>query len=58
VIGTGRRRKSSPLLYILDTLCLPSYHTSPTHVLVASALAALPSGIIVLVIYVDLVCLI
>jgi hypothetical protein len=36
VIGIGRRRKSSPRLYILDTLRLPSYHTSPAHVLVAS----------------------
>jgi hypothetical protein len=36
VIGTGRRRKSSPRLYILNTLCLPSYHTSPAHVIVAS----------------------
>jgi hypothetical protein len=32
VIGTGRRRKSSPRLYILDTLRLPSYHTTTTHV--------------------------
>jgi hypothetical protein len=36
VIGTGRRRKSSPRIYILDTLRLPSYHTSPPHVLAAS----------------------
>jgi hypothetical protein len=36
VIGTGRRRKTSPHLYILDTLHLPSYHASTAHVLVAS----------------------
>jgi hypothetical protein len=36
VIGTGRRRKSSPRLYILNTLRLPSYHTSTPHVLAAS----------------------
>jgi hypothetical protein len=35
VIGTGCRRKSSRL-YILDTLRLPSYHTSSAHVLVVS----------------------
>jgi hypothetical protein len=36
VIGTGRRRKSSPRLYILDTLRLPSHHITTTHVLAAS----------------------
>jgi hypothetical protein len=36
VTGTGRRRKSSPRLYILDTLCLPLYHTTTPHVLAAS----------------------
>jgi hypothetical protein len=36
VIGTGRRRKSSPRLYILDTLCLPSHHASTARVLAAS----------------------
>jgi hypothetical protein len=36
VIGTGHRRKYSPRLYILDTLPLPSYHTSTPHVLAAS----------------------
>jgi hypothetical protein len=36
VIGTGRRRKSSPCLYILDTLCLPSNHASTARVLAAS----------------------
>jgi hypothetical protein len=36
VIGTGRRRKTSPRLYILDTLCLPSNHTTTSHVLAAS----------------------
>jgi hypothetical protein len=36
VIGTGRRRKSLPRLYILDTLCLPSYHASIARVLAVS----------------------
>jgi hypothetical protein len=36
VIGTSCHRKSSPCLYILDTLHLPSYHTSTPHVLAAS----------------------
>jgi hypothetical protein len=36
VIGTGCSRKSSPRLYILDTLRLPSYHTYTPHVLAAS----------------------
>jgi transposase InsO family protein len=36
VIGTGRRRKSSPRLYILDTFRLPSSPTTTPHVLAAS----------------------
>ncbi|KAL5649539.1 hypothetical protein ACJX0J_040348, partial [Zea mays] len=32
VIGTGRRRKAAPRLYILDSLRLPSLATSPAHV--------------------------
>jgi hypothetical protein len=58
VIGTGCCHKSSPRLYILGTLRLPSHHTSPAHVLAASGpTASFASGIITLVIYVDLVCL-
>jgi hypothetical protein len=33
VIGTGRRRRAAPRLYILDSLWLPSLSTSPAHVL-------------------------
>ena len=58
MIGTGHRRKSSPRLYILDTLHLPSHHITTTHVLAASfPRRRSPNGIIVLVTYVDLVCL-
>ncbi|PWZ13925.1 hypothetical protein Zm00014a_042210 [Zea mays] len=31
VIGTGRRRRAAPRLYILDSLRLPSLATSPAH---------------------------
>jgi len=41
VIGTGRRRRAAPRLYILDTLRLPSSTASPARVLsAASAFAA------------------
>jgi hypothetical protein len=40
VIGTGCHRRSAPRLYILDTLCLPSYHTSTARAFAASASAA------------------
>jgi hypothetical protein len=36
VIGTGRRRRAAPRLYILDSLRLPSLATSPAHVLSAT----------------------
>jgi hypothetical protein len=39
VIGTGRRRRAAPRLYILDTLCLPS---STTYPLVCFLLRLLP----------------
>jgi hypothetical protein len=36
VIGTGRRRRAAPRLYILDSLRLPSLATSPAYVLSAT----------------------
>ncbi|XP_035817183.1 uncharacterized isoform X8 [Zea mays] len=36
VIGTGRRRRAAPRLYILDSLRLSSLATSPAHVLSAT----------------------
>jgi hypothetical protein len=36
VIGTSRRRRAAPRLYILDSLRLPSLATSPVHVLSAT----------------------
>jgi hypothetical protein len=36
VIGTGRRRRAAPRLYILDSFRLPSLATSPAHVLSAT----------------------
>jgi hypothetical protein len=59
VIGTGHRRKGASSLYVLDTLRLPSSVPSTAHV--SSPLHCLqprhlPSGIIVLVICLGLVC--
>jgi hypothetical protein len=53
VIGTGRRRRSAPRIYILDTLRLRLM----CFLLPRLLLRLLPSGIIVLVICVDLICL-
>jgi hypothetical protein len=41
VIGTGRRRKSAPRLYLLDTLCLPSSATSLPHLLSVASVSAI-----------------
>jgi hypothetical protein len=40
VIGTGHRHKGASSLYVLDTLCLPSFVASTTHVSSAASSSA------------------